>query len=183
MLRVLTILVPAVLILAFPELVDAAGCDAPSFAAAANFPAGTAPVAVAAGDFNGDGRLDLALANTRSDSVAILLGSDTGGFAAATDFRVGTNLAEIVTGDFDGDGHLDLGVVGFTSETIAVLLGSGTGGFGAATRAFTAHGSSAVWEPIGVRETTLQSLTSRAPACRFSGSRPDHFQRWSVARP
>ena len=57
-----------------------AGCDTPSFAAAKNFNAGTNPGAVAVGDFNGDGKPDLAVANIGSNIISVLLGDGTGGF-------------------------------------------------------------------------------------------------------
>ena len=46
------------------------------------YTAGTQPFAAAAGDFDHDGRRDLAVANEGSDDVSILLGQPTGGFAA-----------------------------------------------------------------------------------------------------
>ncbi|HYS56139.1 MAG TPA: VCBS repeat-containing protein [Thermoanaerobaculia bacterium] len=49
----------------------------PNFAAAVNYAAGTAPRGVAVGDFNRDGKLDLAVANSNSFSVSILLGNGT----------------------------------------------------------------------------------------------------------
>ena len=57
-----------------------------SFAAAANFAAGDVPRSVAVGDFNGDGKQDLAIANITSNNVSILLGHGTGHFSASTDF-------------------------------------------------------------------------------------------------
>ena len=54
-------------------------------------PWGLGPRSVAVGDFNGDGKLDLAVANASSDNVSILLGTGTGSFGAATNFDVGTD--------------------------------------------------------------------------------------------
>ncbi|MHC5768441.1 MAG: FG-GAP-like repeat-containing protein [Nostoc sp.] len=88
---------------------------------------------VAVGDFNGDGKLDLAVANNGSKTVSVLLGNGTGGFAAATNFTVGTNPRSVTVGDFNGDGKLDLATANFGSNTVSVLLGTGTGGFAAAT--------------------------------------------------
>jgi hypothetical protein len=51
----------------------APGATIPTFAPAANFPAGDDPAAVAAADFNGDGLADLAVANAGSDDVSVLL--------------------------------------------------------------------------------------------------------------
>ncbi|HWX43423.1 MAG TPA: VCBS repeat-containing protein [Blastocatellia bacterium] len=46
------------------------------------------------GDFNGDGKLDLAVANTAGNSVAILLGTGTGSFEAKKDFGTGSAQAQ-----------------------------------------------------------------------------------------
>src|SRR5438045_3776675 len=65
---------------------------------------------VAGGDFNGDGKLDLAVANQGSNSVAILLGTGTGSFRAKTDFGTGSYPTSVAVGDFNGDSNLDLAV-------------------------------------------------------------------------
>ena len=62
------------------------------------------------GDFNGDGKLDLAVANQSSNNVSILLGTGTGSFSAATNFAVGELLISVAVGDFNGDGKPDLAV-------------------------------------------------------------------------
>jgi len=91
---------------------------------------------VAVGDFNGDGKLDLAIANVASNNVTVLLGSGTGGFTAAlgSPFPVGPNPQSVAVGDFNGDGNADLAVAGVgvyqsTGINVTVLLGDGTGGF------------------------------------------------------
>ena len=66
---------------------------------------------VAVGDFNGDGNLDLAVANEVSGTVAVLLGNGNGTFAAATTFSTGgSDPDSLAVGDFNGDGKLDLAV-------------------------------------------------------------------------
>jgi hypothetical protein len=88
---------------------------------------------VAVGDFNGDGKLDLAVANASSNNVSVLLGNGTGGFGAATNYAVGAPPHSVAVGDFNGDGTLDLAVGNNGSNNVSVLLGNGTGGFGTAT--------------------------------------------------
>ena len=88
---------------------------------------------MAVGDFNGDGKLDLAVANVGSNNVSILLGTGTGSFGAATNFGVGSDPFSVAVGDFNGDGKLDLAVANFNSDNVSILLGTGTGSFGAAT--------------------------------------------------
>src|SRR6516165_10700371 len=53
------------------------------FAPTVNYTVGSSPVYVASGDFNGDNKLDLAVANFASNSVSILLGKGDGTFQAA----------------------------------------------------------------------------------------------------
>ena len=142
---------------------------------------------MAVGDFNGDGKLDLAVANYGSNTVSVLLGNGNGAFAAATTYSTGgiaspialavgdfngdgkldlavANYAEqhgehspgqrlgrvrrardllhrrqrvpmsVAVGDFNGDGKLDLAVANRNSDNVAVLLGNGTGTFAAASR-------------------------------------------------
>lgn len=113
------------------------GTGTGSFSAATNFAVGGEPRSLAIGDVNGDGKLDLAVANFVSNSVSILLGTGTGSFGAATNFAVGLNPISQAAGDFNGDGKLDLAVANYNSNTVSVLLGSGTGSFGAASK-FTA---------------------------------------------
>jgi uncharacterized repeat protein (TIGR01451 family) len=104
-----------------------------AFATATNFPAGTAPYSVAIGDFNSDGRSDLAVPNNGSNDVSILLGSGSGTFAAAMNFAVGQNPRSVAIGEFNGDGVSDLAVANSFSNSVSILLGTGTGAFGPAT--------------------------------------------------
>lgn len=106
-----------------------------SFSAATNFAAGDGPETVVMGDFNGDGALDLAVANTHGSDVSILLGTGTGSFAAATNFAtLGLTPRDIAVGDFNGDGTQDLAVANGGSSDVSILLGTGTGSFGAAAK-------------------------------------------------
>ena len=63
-----------------------------------------------AGDFAGDGHLDLAVANGGSNDVSVLLGNGDGTFQPQVTYAVGNGPDAIVAGDFTGDGHLDLAV-------------------------------------------------------------------------
>ena len=98
------------------------------------FAVGNRPVSVAVGDFNGDGKSDLATANYDSNNVTVLLGNGAGGFSAASGspFPVDRNPTSIVVGDFNGDGKSDLGIANHESNTVTVLLGNGAGGFSTA---------------------------------------------------
>ena len=122
-------------------------CNSVSFAGATDFAVESGPTSVAIGDFNGDGQSDLAVANSASSSVSILLGSGTGSFSAATNFTVGAGAASVAIGDFNGDGKSDLAVANQDSNNVSILLGSGTGSFSAATN--FAVGSGPVSVAIG----------------------------------
>jgi len=91
------------------------------------------PNKVAVGDFNGDGKLDLAVANQDANTVSILLGDGTGNFTTASSPATGSYPYSVAVGDFNGDGKLDLAVVNTDSNTLSILLGDGTGNFTAAS--------------------------------------------------
>lgn len=115
----------------FPRL--AAGKIA--FKAAESYPLGTAPLAIASGDFNDDGKPDLAVANSGNGSadsggISILLGNGDGTFQPATNVNAGKNPGSVVAADLNGDGRVDLVVTnGDSSGQVGVLLGNGDGTF------------------------------------------------------
>src|SRR5439155_24363672 len=81
------------------------------------------PASVAMGDFNGDGKPDLAVANSGADNILVLLGSGDGTFQPKANFAAGKNPASIAVGDFNADGISDLVVANRGSNTVSVLLG------------------------------------------------------------
>src|SRR5205807_1983670 len=106
-------------------------CGEPHFRPHADFAAGFGPAAVAVGDFNGDGRPDLAVANDLQDSVSVLLGAGDGTFAPRAMLDVGTAPVAIAVGDFNGDGNADLVTPNAGDDTVSLLLGAGDGSFAA----------------------------------------------------
>jgi hypothetical protein len=98
-----------------------------------DFSLGTAPTGVVSGDFNGDGRVDLAAPNFLSSNVSVLLATGPGTFASAVNFPTGVNPIGPATAELNGDGILDLVVANFNASGISVLLGTGNGTFGAPT--------------------------------------------------
>ncbi|MGH9278414.1 MAG: FG-GAP-like repeat-containing protein [Acidimicrobiales bacterium] len=117
----------------FAQLAAPAGAATVSFSGPTSFAAGNAPWVMAAGDFNGDGVMDVVVGNYLSDNVSVLLGNGSGGFAAATHLPVGDAPQSIAVGDMNGDGNPDLVVADTFSNNLFVLLGDGAGGFGAPT--------------------------------------------------
>src|SRR6185295_4497299 len=81
---------------------------AQSFAAPVNYQTGGNPYAVATGDFNGDGKLDLASANYFSKNVSVLLGNGDTTFGPKADYDVASYAYGIVCVDLNGDAKLDL---------------------------------------------------------------------------
>jgi hypothetical protein len=99
----------------------------PSFFTPPTFPVGSAPVAQVVGDFNGDGKADLAVVNEGSNTVSVLLGNGDGTFQTKTDYPTGAFPVGVAVGDFNGDGHLDIAVANLSSNSISILLGNGDG--------------------------------------------------------
>jgi hypothetical protein len=91
------------------------------------------------GDFNGDGTLDLAVANYGSNTVSILLGDGTGNFSLASSPATGSGPQSVSEGDFNGDGTLDLAVANANSKTVSILLGDGAGNFSLASSLATGN--------------------------------------------
>ena len=89
--------------------------------------------AVVTGDFNGDGKLDLALVDSGGNAVIILLGNGDGTFGTPTTIPAGTFPDAIVAGDFNNDGKLDLAVANSGDNNVTLLLGNGDGTFTAAS--------------------------------------------------
>ena len=104
-----------------------------SFLPAVNYHAGVGPESVAVGDFNGDGKPDLAVVNNNNNNVSVLLGNGDGTFQAAVDYGAGDFPRWVAVGDFNGDGKPDLVVAAEFSNAVSVLLGNGDGTFRPAT--------------------------------------------------
>ena len=106
-----------------------------TFQAPLNTAVGTEPIALAAADFNGDGKLDLAVADfgvpgLSAGSFAVLIGNGNGTFQPQQDplTNPGAPVA-VVAADFNGDGKVDLAVANEDTSTITLLAGNGNGAF------------------------------------------------------
>src|SRR5215472_1573514 len=101
------------------------------FKPAISYPVGTAPLVVAAGDFNGDGKLDLAVANSGDPTVgddggiSILFGNGDGTFQPSRNVSAGKSPGSVAVVDLNGDGQVDLVVTNGDGGVgqVGVLLG------------------------------------------------------------
>ena len=107
------------------------GTGTGSFGNPTNFGTGIDPRSIAAGDFNGDGKLDLATAPSAAGNLSILLGDGTGSFSTPVSIINAGRTFGLATADFNGDGKLDLVTSNSGTNNILVWLGDGTGKFSA----------------------------------------------------
>ena len=109
------------------------GATTPTFATKVDFTTGSTPRSVSIGDFNGDGKLDLAVANYNDNTASILLnttanGATTPTFAPKVDFITGSRPTSVSIGDINGDGKPDLAVANYSSSTVSILLNTTANG-------------------------------------------------------
>jgi hypothetical protein len=100
-------------------------------AAAAPCPTGKSPNDIATGDFNGDGNLDVVIANTETPNITILLGDGKGGFKPSPHSPFATDshphVHGVAVGDFNGDGRLDVVTESWGRNQVLLLPGDGAG--------------------------------------------------------
>jgi VCBS repeat protein/centrosomal CEP192-like protein len=122
-----------------------------TFGAATSYATGTGPSSLAAGDFDGDGNLDLVV-TTEDGHVSVLLNRGDGTFLTATNYLAATDPVSVAVADFNGDGYLDLAVADRNCSggppcaqgTVSILLGNGDGTFQGHVEYPTAPGPNSV---------------------------------------
>lgn len=99
--------------------------------ASANHRAGDFPLPemIASGDFNKDGKVDLAVNLSGFDNVAVLIGDGLGGFTLKSHFEADTLSKGIAAGDLNGDGKTDVVSINQWGYDIKLHFGDGAGGF------------------------------------------------------
>ena len=105
-----------------------------TFRTPALFEAKNGPYAVALGDLNEDGKVDVVVSNVegRTQGLSVLLGNGDGTLQLPITYETGDDPHSVVLSDFNGDGHLDAAVVNSGSQTFSILLGNGDGTFATA---------------------------------------------------
>ena len=102
-----------------------------SFLLGSPYSTGTAsvPYGLVSGDFNKDGRLDIAVANQRSSTIGILLGDDSQPFAGITQYSTGNGSKphSVALGHFNNDSWLDVVVANSGTDSVGILLGRNHG--------------------------------------------------------
>jgi hypothetical protein len=102
------------------------------FAAAVHHATPGVPQAIGVGDFDGNGKTDIAVAShllAQPGNVSILLANGGAAFAPAVSYAVGHWPAALAIGDWNGDQKPDLAVGNSDSSTVSILTGNGDGTF------------------------------------------------------
>ena len=103
------------------------------FTFASNLQTGNGPSAVAVADLNGDGNLDVVVANAADNSVQVFLGNGDGSFQSPVTYSLGSASPTALAITDLGNGHLDIVTANSNNNTVSVLLGNGDGTFGTPT--------------------------------------------------
>ncbi|MFZ4582150.1 MAG: FG-GAP-like repeat-containing protein, partial [Paludibacter sp.] len=95
-----------------------------SFATRADIATGSNPYHLAVGDFDGDGKLDLAVTNFNASTISVLRNTSSSGsisFAAKVDLATAANPISLTVGDFDADGKPDIAIVNFSPALVSIF--------------------------------------------------------------
>jgi hypothetical protein len=96
-----------------------------TFGPSVDYEGGRLPAEVAIGDLNGDGKPDVATANSDdSGTMSVLLGLGDGSLGAEREYRAGSGLLSVALGDLNGDGKLDAVTANAEGNSVSVLLNS-----------------------------------------------------------
>src|SRR5437870_4647888 len=119
------------------------------FGPPSNYDVGAYALSVAAGDFNNDGILDLAVTSFGfgENRVSVLLRNVDGTFETPVRYLVGESPRSVALCDLNADGVMDIVTANSGDNTVTVLLGNGDGTFQAARNFVTGDGPQ--WVAVG----------------------------------
>ncbi len=165
----------------------ATGATTPTFAPKVDFATGFNPYSVSIGNFNGDGKPDLAVTNRFDSTASIFLnttatGATTPTFAPKVDFATGSNPSSVSIGDINGDGKPDLAVANFVDDNASIFLNT-TSKVTAVTAATTTDGSYAVGATINITVTFDAAVnvdtTGGTPQLQLETGTTDQFATYT----
>jgi len=120
---------------------------------------GAKPVAVIAGDFNRDGKLDIIVSNWDADTIGVLTGVGDGTFNAMAAVAVGDKPAGLAALDINKDGDLDLVVANYGADNVQLLSNNGSGTMTAGATTATGTGPASVvagdWDRDGDQDIAV----------------------------
>lgn len=85
-----------------------------------SLPSGYKPSALAAADLNGDGHIDLIVADSANNTFSLLLGNGDGTFRQRTDYPTGSDPVYVALGDFNGDGATDIAIANEGGNSVSI---------------------------------------------------------------
>src|SRR6478735_9256242 len=106
-------------------------CNPVSFNLAPTYQIGRNTNQYTSGDFNSDGKLDVAAINVEFRTISVISGDGAGGFGPPRSFPTVINPWSVTSADFNNDGKIDVITASYTENKFALLLNDGAGGFAA----------------------------------------------------